>query len=140
MNRDVDVNRDVDRDKDKKSTRFPGSAQDSEEAVPSVGPHNPALGEIYQRLYPEMRRPKPNQEAIAAALQAMQRLTMKADSETVAEETAHGSRLCRLTMPAASADITIATAISFAAFAEFRSEPSRRSRGLSISDPCAYEP
>jgi uncharacterized protein (TIGR02246 family) len=43
------------------------------------------LGEIYQRLYPEMRRPKPNQEAIAAALQAMQRLTMESDSETVAE-------------------------------------------------------
>src|SRR5579863_8340429 len=33
-----------------------------------------------------MRRPKPNQEAIAAALQAMQRLTMEADSEAVAEE------------------------------------------------------
>lgn len=44
------------------------------------------LGEIYQRLYPEMRRPKPNQEAIAAALQAMQRLTMEADSEAVAED------------------------------------------------------
>ncbi len=54
--------------------------------MPSIGPHNPALGEIYQRLYPEMRRPKPNQEAIAAALQAMQRLTMEADSETVAED------------------------------------------------------
>jgi ketosteroid isomerase-like protein len=51
-----------------------------------VGPHNPALAEIYQRLYPEMRRPKPNQEAIAAALQAMQRLTMEADSETAVEE------------------------------------------------------
>jgi ketosteroid isomerase-like protein len=60
------------------------SAQDSD--VPAIGPHNPALGEIYQRLYPEMRRPKPNQEAIAAALQAMQRLTMEADSEGVAEE------------------------------------------------------
>jgi uncharacterized protein (TIGR02246 family) len=44
------------------------------------------LGEIYQRLYPEIKRPKPNQEAIAAALQAMQRLTMEADSEIVAEE------------------------------------------------------
>ncbi|MCU1303559.1 MAG: signal peptide protein [Candidatus Sulfotelmatobacter sp.] len=54
--------------------------------MPIIGPHNPALGEIYQRLYPEMRRPKPNQEAIAAALQAMQRLTMEADSETVAED------------------------------------------------------
>ena len=55
--------------------------------MPSIGPHNPALGEIYQRLYPEMRRPKPNQEAIAAALQAMQRLTMEADSETVSDAT-----------------------------------------------------
>lgn len=54
--------------------------------MPRIGPHNPALGEIYQRLYPEMRRPKPNQEAIAAALQAMQRLTMEADSEQAAEE------------------------------------------------------
>jgi uncharacterized protein (TIGR02246 family) len=60
-------------------------AQDGE-GVPSIGPHNPALGEIYQRLYPEMRRPKPNQEAIAAALQAMQRLTMEADSEAVSED------------------------------------------------------
>ena len=53
--------------------------------MPTIGPHNPALGEIYQRLYPEMRRPKPNQEAIAAALQAMQRLTMESDSQTVTE-------------------------------------------------------
>jgi uncharacterized protein (TIGR02246 family) len=80
---------DRDRDKDKKLGKPSGStsAQDSE-SVPSIGPHNPALGEIYQRLYPEMRRPKPNQEAIAAALQAMQRLTMEADSETAAEDDA----------------------------------------------------
>jgi uncharacterized protein (TIGR02246 family) len=73
-------------DRDKKFAKPSGSApaQDSE-SVPSIGPHNPALGEIYQRLYPEMRRPKPNQEAIAAALQAMQRLTMETDSETVSE-------------------------------------------------------
>ena len=78
----------VDRDKDNKTGKpsGPTAAPDSESAVPSIGPHNPALGEIYQRLYPEMRRPKPNQEAIAAALQAMQRLTMEADSEAVAEE------------------------------------------------------
>ncbi len=81
---------DRDKDKDKKFAKPSGSAaaQDSESAVPSIGPHNPALGEIYQRLYPEMRRPKPNQEAIAAALQAMQRLTMEADSETAAEDAA----------------------------------------------------
>jgi len=77
-------------DRDKKLARPSGSApaQDSEDAMPSIGPHNPALGEIYQRLYPEMRRPKPNQEAIAAALQAMQRLTMESDSETAAEDAA----------------------------------------------------
>jgi len=77
----------VDSNKDKKAGQSAGFSPpaDSESAVPTIGPHNPALGEIYQRLYPEMRRPKPNQEAIAAALQAMQRLTMEADSETVAE-------------------------------------------------------
>jgi uncharacterized protein (TIGR02246 family) len=77
-------------DKDKKLGKPSGAApvQDPDDATPSVGPYNPALGEIYQRLYPEMRRPKPNQEAIAAALQAMQRLTMKMDSETAVEETA----------------------------------------------------
>jgi ketosteroid isomerase-like protein len=74
----------VDRDKKLANHSIATSKQDSEEAPP-IGPHNPALGEIYQRLYPEMRRPKPNQEAIAAALQAMQRLTMEADSETVVE-------------------------------------------------------
>lgn len=84
----VDRDRDRDKDKDKKLVKptSPAAPQDPDGAVPRIGPHNPALGEIYQRLYPEMRRPKPNQEAIAAALQAMQRLTMEADSETVAEE------------------------------------------------------
>jgi uncharacterized protein (TIGR02246 family) len=76
-------------DRDKKPGKPSGAipAVDGEEATPSIGPYNPALGEIYQRLYPEIRRPKPNQEAIAAALQAMQRLTMKMDSETAVEET-----------------------------------------------------
>jgi ketosteroid isomerase-like protein len=83
----VDRDKDRDRDKDKRLAKPSGltPAQDSE-SVPSIGPRNPALAEIYQRLYPEMRRPKPNQEAIAAALQAMQRLTLEADSETVAED------------------------------------------------------
>lgn len=75
----------MDKDKNPGKPFDPTSSPDSAGAGPSVGPHNPALGEIYQRLYPEMRRPKPNQEAIAAALQAMQRLTMEADSEPVAE-------------------------------------------------------
>jgi uncharacterized protein (TIGR02246 family) len=77
----------VDRDK-KLGKPSSSSSLDSDNALPAIGPHNPALGEIYQRLYPEMRRPKPNQEAIAAALQAMQRLTMESDSEAAAEEAA----------------------------------------------------
>jgi uncharacterized protein (TIGR02246 family) len=49
------------------------------------------LDEIYQRLYPEIRRQRPNQEAIAAALQAMQRLTAEMDSEhAVADSTPEG--------------------------------------------------
>ncbi len=76
-------------DRDKKLGKPSSSSSlDSDNALPAIGPHNPALGEIYQRLYPEMRRPKPNQEAIAAALQAMQRLTMESDSEAVAENAA----------------------------------------------------
>lgn len=89
---------DRDRDKNPGKPSDPTTAQDSESAAPSIGPHNPALGEIYQRLYPEMRRPKPNQEAIAAALQAMQRLTMEADSEPAAEDATleTGLNTCRV--------------------------------------------
>ncbi len=77
----------VDKDRDRKSGKALGeTSEENSESVPIVGPHNRALGEIYQRLYPEMRRPKPNQEAIAAALQAMQRLTMEADSEPASED------------------------------------------------------
>src|ERR1700676_1198398 len=76
-------------DREKKLGKLSGTApdQDSEDATPAVGPYNPALGEIYQRLYPEMRRPKPNKETIVAALQANPRLHMKMDSETAVEET-----------------------------------------------------
>ena len=81
--------------KEKHLTKSPNSpaSQESEGGTPSIGPYNRALGEIYQRLYPEIRRPKPNQEAIAAALQAMQRLTMEEDSEGVAENSAVESSL-----------------------------------------------
>ncbi|MGC2059143.1 MAG: SgcJ/EcaC family oxidoreductase [Candidatus Sulfotelmatobacter sp.] len=63
-------------------------AEDSSETMSGVGSGDSAAGKSRQRLFPEMRRPKPNQEAIAAALQAMQRLTMKMDSESAAEESA----------------------------------------------------
>ncbi|MGC1373241.1 MAG: hypothetical protein WA824_13980, partial [Candidatus Sulfotelmatobacter sp.] len=78
----------MDKNKNKNDAAAKSSvaAQDAESGLPQVGPYNRALGEIYQRLYPEIRRPKPNQEAIAAALQAMQRLTMESDSEISVEE------------------------------------------------------
>jgi uncharacterized protein (TIGR02246 family) len=51
--------------------------------------HNPALGEIYQRLYPEMRTHRPRQEAIRAALRAMKQLS----PEMYAEQSAEGAAL-----------------------------------------------
>jgi uncharacterized protein (TIGR02246 family) len=83
------MNLNINKDRKTEKPSLANPEQDAEDAAAKVGPYNPALGEIYQRLYPEMRRPKPNQEAIAAALQAMQRLTMKMDSEISGEETAH---------------------------------------------------
>ncbi len=50
---------------------------------------NPALGEIYQRLYPEMRTHRPRQEAIRAALRAMKQLS----PEMYAEQSAEGAAL-----------------------------------------------
>jgi uncharacterized protein (TIGR02246 family) len=85
----------VNKEKDKASPK-PANSQDSE-TVPQVGPYNRALGEIYQRLYPEIRRPKPNQEAIAAALHAMQRLTMESDSENVARDVVEPSKVIAMT-------------------------------------------
>ena len=74
------------REEQKRGKSSPAQAeQEPNPAPPEIGPYNRALGEIYQRLYPEIRRPKPNQEAIASALQAMQRLTMESDSEPAAE-------------------------------------------------------
>jgi ketosteroid isomerase-like protein len=81
----------VDEDKDKKRAKPVDTAPGNDPESASDNSRNAALGEIYQRLYPEMRRPKPSQEAIAAALQAMQRLTIESDSEIVAETEAQES-------------------------------------------------
>lgn len=77
-------------DRDNKLGKPSGAApaQGSYQAASPGGPNNAATDDSHRNLFPEMRRPKPNQEAIAAALQAMQRLTMKMDSETAVEETA----------------------------------------------------
>jgi uncharacterized protein (TIGR02246 family) len=58
--------------------------------------------DFYQKLKPEMRRPKPSQDAMAAALEVVQRLAAQADVEEAAgefeEESAGESpvRLCRV--------------------------------------------
>jgi uncharacterized protein (TIGR02246 family) len=96
----VDKNKELKKEEDKQRDGGKSSvaSQDPESGVPRIGPYNRALGEIYQRLYPEMRRAKPNQEAIAAALHAMQRLTMESDAETSVEqsvtESIHETTLC----------------------------------------------
>lgn len=86
-------------DKDKKPFNASSSSVQDSAAIPSVGPNNRALEEIHHQFSPEMRRAKPDQQAIAAALQAMRRLTMDADVENSAEESVAGSEssvlLCR---------------------------------------------
>jgi len=50
--------------------------------------HNAEMDELFRRLQPEMRRPKPSADAIAAALEAAQRLAAEADAEQAADDTA----------------------------------------------------
>ncbi len=44
------------------------------------------MDELYRRLQPELRRPKPNPEAITAALEAAQRLAAETDAEQAADD------------------------------------------------------
>lgn len=67
-------------DKDKKNPRSGDAPVNSSE-----------MEELYRRLQPEMRRPKPSADAIAAALEAAQRLAAEADAEQVADDTAQES-------------------------------------------------
>jgi len=46
------------------------------------------LENLYRGLQPEMRRPKPGPDALAAALEAVQRLAAEADAEQAADDTA----------------------------------------------------
>ena len=73
-------------DKDKKLPRHPGFPPESQTAR---GPErNAAMREIYRKLEPELRSSRPNPQAIAAALEAVQRLTAETDSEQVSVELA----------------------------------------------------
>jgi uncharacterized protein (TIGR02246 family) len=46
------------------------------------------MAELYRRIRPEMRRPKPSPDAIAAAMESAQRLAAEIDAENVADDLA----------------------------------------------------
>jgi ketosteroid isomerase-like protein len=54
---------------------LPGSASEGELA------HNPAVDDFFRRLKQDLHHPKPGNEAIAAALHAVQRLTSQVDAD-----------------------------------------------------------
>ena len=57
-------------------------------ALPSDSSAGSELENLYRGLQPEMRRPKPGPDALAAALEAVQRLAAEADAEQAADDTA----------------------------------------------------
>lgn len=82
-------------DKEKKFPKPSGVSSDSQTA--RTGPQaqekpvqvrNSEMEELYRRLEPELRRTKPNPEAIAAALEAAHRLTTETDAEQSSEDVA----------------------------------------------------
>jgi uncharacterized protein (TIGR02246 family) len=77
-------------DKDKDALKQPGPQGTPDEELV----YDSAVDEFFRRLKYDMRRPKPGQEGIAAALQAIQRLALESDAtqsaEIVGEQDAHG--------------------------------------------------
>jgi ketosteroid isomerase-like protein len=73
---------DKDKDKDKKLPRHSGPPSESQPASSAE------MEELYRRLSPAMRRPKPGPDAIAAALEAAQRLAAETDAEDAASDAA----------------------------------------------------
>lgn len=57
------------------------SEKNTNPLAPDVAGDSPDLQELYRRMKPEMRRPKPSDEAIAAAMEAAQRLAAEIDVE-----------------------------------------------------------
>ncbi|HEY7099992.1 MAG TPA: nuclear transport factor 2 family protein [Terriglobales bacterium] len=70
---------------DKQPTPSPGSPERDDELV-----YDSAVDEFFRRLKYDMRRPKPGEEGVAAALQAIQRLTVESDATHSAEAVAEG--------------------------------------------------
>src|SRR5690349_8398528 len=75
-------------------------ARNSPSQNPAAEPTpNTEVDEFFRRLKHDMRWPKPSPEAMAAALQATQRLALEADSEeslnnTLAQMKISSSKLC----------------------------------------------
>jgi uncharacterized protein (TIGR02246 family) len=67
-------------DKDKKSQKQSGLMR-----VPGSESPAPVLNDLYQKLQSEMRRPKPSQDAMAAAREVVQRLAGEVDAEDAVE-------------------------------------------------------
>jgi len=72
-------------DKEKKLPKPAGSAADP---TARVSQRTAEMQEIYRRLEPELRRSRPNPQAIAAALEAAQRLAAETDAETASGDVA----------------------------------------------------
>jgi ketosteroid isomerase-like protein len=69
--------------------------------LPASGPdadlaHNPSVDDLFRRLKQDLRQPKPGNESIAAALQAVQRLASQVDTDASASAAAEiaVSRTC----------------------------------------------
>jgi uncharacterized protein (TIGR02246 family) len=86
----------MDKEKPKPPLDKPLSEKASERAEDLVP--NPAVDDFFSRMNYDMRRPKPAQEAVSAALQAIQRLGAQTDSEDSLKaedaEDSYETRMC----------------------------------------------
>ena len=84
-------------DKDKKSPKHSGFVR----SPGAETPQPPVLDDLYQKLQSEMRRPKPGQDAMAAAREIVERLAGNVDTEDTLEDIStdlvggNSSGLCR---------------------------------------------
>jgi uncharacterized protein (TIGR02246 family) len=76
----VDKEKDKDRDKDKKLPKPSGLPTD-------LAASSPEMEELYRKLQTEIRHAKPSPDAMAAALEAAQRLAAEGDAEQAADDT-----------------------------------------------------
>jgi ketosteroid isomerase-like protein len=72
-------------DKDKKPSKPSGTGTEAGRITRTA-----EMQEIYRRLEPELRRSRPNPQAIAAALEAAQRLAAEGDAEQASDDVAEG--------------------------------------------------